>query len=63
MYIYSYSAAGYNKLLPPPTGVEESFDIYVDQVRFIPDVASIIKINGRFLHEGRQRFDYYTCTM
>ena len=50
------SSAGYNKLLPPPIGVEEPFDIYIDQVRFIPDVASIIKINGRFLHEGRLRF-------
>ena len=49
-------AAGYNKLLPSPTGVEERFDIYIDQVRFILDVASIIKINGRFLHECSLRF-------
>ena len=57
------SAAGYNKLLLPPTKVKQPFDInvhqYIDQVRFIPDVASIIKINGRFLHEGRLRFAMY----
>ncbi|KAK6190965.1 hypothetical protein SNE40_002721 [Patella caerulea] len=37
---------------PKPTTTKEAFDLYIDQVRFIPDNASIIKVTGRILQTG-----------
>ena len=32
------------KKLPIPTSTSETFDFYLDQLRFMPDIASIIKV-------------------
>ena len=35
---------------PPPTEVttnHDPFDVYIDEVRFIPDGATVIKVNKR----------------
>ncbi|CAH1801454.1 unnamed protein product [Owenia fusiformis] len=37
---------------PPPSTFEQGFDLYIDDVHFIPDNATIIKVTGRFLRTG-----------
>ncbi|XP_064619949.1 uncharacterized protein LOC135483216 isoform X2 [Lineus longissimus] len=44
--------AGAAKNDPEPMDLNSTFDIYVDMVRFIPDLASIIKVTGRVLRTG-----------
>ncbi|ESP04135.1 hypothetical protein LOTGIDRAFT_237550 [Lottia gigantea] len=37
---------------PSPISVKDAFDLYIDQVRYIPDNASIVKVTGRVLQTG-----------
>ncbi|XP_063312332.1 uncharacterized protein LOC134611909 [Pelobates fuscus] len=40
-------------LLPTPTTVEQSFDLYIDALHYIPDNASVIKVTGQIVNSGK----------
>ncbi|XP_018102319.1 uncharacterized protein LOC108708284 isoform X2 [Xenopus laevis] len=41
-------------ILPPPTTVQQSFDLYIDALHYVPDNATITKVSGKILNSGKK---------